>query len=173
MRRAAHWSILSLLCFFGIQQGQAQPAACLADDLCTVGEAATVPEMVGQSPPLTNVGNLLNSERCPEAPVVVAAETADERRLGCSAAAEAIRRLAVCGIAPRKPVRFQIMSEVRHPFSGAIFGLFDTKQERVLVTQEANVPTLVEGTPYAALPQRDFYRSLIIHEAFMQSCIKT
>jgi hypothetical protein len=56
------------------------------------------------------------------------------------------------------------MSEVRHPFSGAIFGLFDTKQERVLVTQEANIPALAEGTPYAMLPQRDFYRSLIIHE---------
>nr|PZN74638.1 MAG: hypothetical protein DIU57_19060 [Pseudomonadota bacterium] len=34
----------------------------------------------------------------------------------------------------------------------------------MLVTQEANVPPLVEGTPYAALPQSDFYRSLIIHE---------
>jgi len=56
------------------------------------------------------------------------------------------------------------MSEVRHPFSGPIFGLFDTKQDRVLVTQEANIPALVEGTPYAALPQRDFYRSLIVHE---------
>ena len=56
------------------------------------------------------------------------------------------------------------MSEVRHPFSGAIFGLFDTKQERVLVTQEANIPSLVKDTPYAKLPQRDFYRSLIVHE---------
>jgi hypothetical protein len=56
------------------------------------------------------------------------------------------------------------MSEVRHPFSGPIFGLFDTKQERVLVTHEANIPTLVKDTPYAELPQRDFYRSLIVHE---------
>ena len=56
------------------------------------------------------------------------------------------------------------MSEVRHPFSGAIFGLFDTKQGRVLVTHEANIPSLVKDTPYAELPQRDFYRSLIVHE---------
>lgn len=56
------------------------------------------------------------------------------------------------------------MNEVRHPFSGAIFGLFDTKRERVLVTREANIPALVEGTPYATLPQRDFYKSLIVHE---------
>jgi len=56
------------------------------------------------------------------------------------------------------------MSEVRHPFSGAIFGLFDTKHERVLVTQEGNIPSLVKDTPYAKLPQRDFYRSLVVHE---------
>jgi len=56
------------------------------------------------------------------------------------------------------------MSEVRHPVGGAIFGLFDTKQERVLVTQEANIPSLVRDTPYTKLPQRDFYRSLIVHE---------
>ena len=37
-------------------------------------------------------------------------------------------------------------------------------QERVLVTREANVPSLVKDTPYARLPQRDFYRSLIVHE---------
>src|SRR5262249_23735436 len=41
---------------------------------------------------------------------------------------------------------------------------FDTKYERVLVTEEANVASLVEDTPYAALPQRDFYTSLIVHE---------
>ena len=33
-----------------------------------------------------------------------------------------------------------------------------------LITQEANVPSLVEDTPYAKLPLRDFYRSLIVHE---------
>ncbi|HEX7074968.1 MAG TPA: DUF6639 family protein [Hyphomicrobiaceae bacterium] len=115
------------------------------------------------SPP-TKVAKPTNMEPCPDAPVDVAAESPDERRLACSAAAEAIQRLAACGITPRRPVRFQIMSEVRHPLSGTIFGLFDPKQERVLVTHETNVPALVKGTPYAALPQRDFYRSLIIHE---------
>jgi Family of unknown function (DUF6639) len=56
------------------------------------------------------------------------------------------------------------MNEVRHPLGGAIFGLFDTKQERVLVTQEENIPSLVRGTPYAEFPQRDFYKSLIVQE---------
>ena len=85
------------------------------------------------------------------------------RRL-ISAASEAIRLLGRCGISLRRPLHVQIITEVRHPFSGAIFGLFDTKQERVLVTREANIPALVKDTPYAALPQRDFYRSLIVHE---------
>jgi hypothetical protein len=34
----------------------------------------------------------------------------------------------------------------------------EAPRETVLVTQEANIPTLVKDTPYAALPQRDFYR---------------
>jgi hypothetical protein len=45
-----------------------------------------------------------------------------------------------------------------------MFGMFDIWRQTVLVTQEANVPDLVKGTPYADLPQRDFYLSLIVHE---------
>ena len=163
MRRTTHWGILSLLGFLGIQQGQAQPPACGADD-CIVEEATAAPNKVGRLSALMKMANLANVDRCPDAPVDVMATSPDERRLACSAANEAIQRLDACGINLRRPLHVQIMSEVRHPFSGAIFGLFDTKQERVLVTQEANMPALVEGTPYAMLPQRDFYRSLIIHE---------
>jgi hypothetical protein len=57
-----------------------------------------------------------------------------------------------------------MVREVRHPLGGLVFGLFDPKRERVLVTQEAEIQALVQDTPYAALPQRDFYRSLIVHE---------
>lgn len=162
MRRTAHWSILSLLCF--LQQGSAQPAECRAGDVCIVEEATAAPDKVGRLSALTKMVDLAKTERCPDAPVDVTAGSPDERRFACSAASEAIQRLGVCGITLRRPLRVQIMSEVRHPFSGAIFGLFDTKQERVLVTREANIPALVEGTPYAMLPTRDFYRSLIIHE---------
>jgi hypothetical protein len=126
--------------------------------------ATAVLKKVGRLSALTTMANLDNTERCPDATVDVTARSPDERQLACSAAEEAIQRLAVCGITLRRPLRVQIMSEVRHPFSGPIFGLFDTKQERVLVTQEANILPLVEGTPWAMLPQRDFYRSLIIHE---------
>ena len=108
--------------------------------------------------------NLLAVERCAEAPVEVAARSSDERSLVCSAARDAIQLLGRCEISVRRPLHVAIMSEVRHPFSGAIFGLFDIKQDKVLVTQEANIPALVNDTPYAKLPQRDFYRGLIVHE---------
>ena len=103
-------------------------------------------------------------ERCAEAPIVVIAASSEERRLACSAASDAIQRLGRCGISLRRPLHVQIMSEVRHPFGGAVLGLFDAKQERVLVTQEANIPSQVKDTPYAKLPVREFYKSLIVHE---------
>ena len=103
-------------------------------------------------------------EQCTEAPVHVTAASSDERRVACSAASEALRLLGRCNIVPKRPLKVHILSEVRHPYSGSIFGLFDTKQERVLVTQSANIAALVKGTPYEELPPEDFYRSLIVHE---------
>ena len=69
-----------------------------------------------------------------------------------------------CGIALQRSLHVHIQQEVRHPFGGQIFGYFDTKRERVIVTQPASIPSLAEGTPYNALPRDDFYKSLIVHE---------
>jgi hypothetical protein len=99
-----------------------------------------------------------------DASVDVIATSDGERHLACSAAGQALHLLGSCGISLRRPLQVEIASEVRHPFNGAILGLLDTKKERVLITRETNVPSLVEGTPVAALPLRDFYRSLIVHE---------
>jgi hypothetical protein len=162
MRRVLQRSTLPLLCFFGTEQGLAQAPQCGGDYVCIV-EAQTVAQPVEPSVTAKDA-NLAAPERCFEASVDVTGDSLEERRLACSAASEAIRLLGRCGISLRRPLHVQIMTEVRHPFSGAIFGLFDTKQERVLVTREANIPALVKDTPYAALPQRDFYRSLIVHE---------
>jgi hypothetical protein len=96
--------------------------------------------------------------------VVVTGARREQRDLVCSAANDALQLLARCEISVRRPLQVEIMSEVRHPFSGAIFGLFDIKQDKVLVTQEANIPSLINDTPYAKLPQDEFYRSLIVHE---------
>jgi hypothetical protein len=162
MRRVLQWCTFPLVCFFGTEQGQTQVVQCGGDYVCIV-EAQTVAQPA-RSSDAPKVVNLAHSDRCPEAPVDVTAGSPEERRLACAAASDALEGLGRCGIAPRRPLQVHIMSEVRHPFSGAIFGLFDTKQERVLVTQEANIPALVKDTPYARLPQHDFYRSLIVHE---------
>jgi hypothetical protein len=149
LARLAATAVASASFVFGTQ-GQAQQAVCGGDYVCIAD--ASVP-------------NLAARERCPEAPVDITAASSEGRRLACSAASDALQLLGRCGISLSKPLHVQIMSEVRHPFSRtAIFGLFDTKQERVLVTHEANIPSLVKDTPYARLPQRDFYKSLIVHE---------
>jgi uncharacterized protein DUF6639 len=108
--------------------------------------------------------NASAQERCTGAAIDVTAPAAEERRLVCSAASDALQLLGRCGISLQRPLQVHILNEVRHPLSGPIFGLFDTKQERVLVTQEARLPSLARGTPYDALPKIDFYRSLIVHE---------
>ena len=149
----------------------AQPVACGGDYVCIADDPAAetawaekrVPQLRGQSAAPVPAA-LTKQHRCIDANVVVTAVSEDDGRLACSAANQALRLLGRCEISLRRPLHVQIMSEVRHPFNGAIFGLFDTKQERVLVTQEANIPTLVKDTPYADLPLRDFYRSLIVHE---------
>jgi hypothetical protein len=117
----------------------------------------------GERDPYDNPGRM-QPHRCAEARVDVVAESSDERLLACSAASHAIQRLGQCGISPRRPITVQIMSEVQHPRGGAIFGLLDTKREAALVTHEGNARSLVKDTPYAKLPQRDFYRSVIVHE---------
>ena len=99
-------------------------------------------------------------ERCLEAPVDVSAESADDRRFACVAAADALQLLGHCGISLRRSLRIDIVKEVRHPLSGPIFGLFDVKEEKILVAEYASIPALVSSTPYSDLPPRDFYRQL-------------
>jgi len=165
MRHGARWSFLSILCLFGTQQGLAQPAGCGGDYVCIFEAPAATITGLHKSSAVAKLANLAELERCPGAPIHVTAASAEERGLACSAAGDAIRLLGRCGISVRRPLQVEIMSEVRHPFrGGAIFGLFDIKQDKALVTQEANTPSLVKDTPYAQLPQRDFYRSLIVHE---------
>ena len=108
--------------------------------------------------------DLATQERCAEAPVDVTATSEGERRLACSAANHALQLLGSCHITARRPIRIEIIREVRHPFSGPIFGVFDTKLETVLLAEYASIPALVRDTPYSELPQRDFYKSLIVHE---------
>lgn len=141
MRYVTSLGALSLLCLIGSQGVLAQAGTC-GGEVC--------------------VGRV--EERCPGLQIEVRAGSAEERRLACTAARDALQLLGRCNITPKRELRVEIMSEVRHPFSGPIFGMFDIAQERVLVTKEANIPALVDDTPYASFPTRDFYKSLIVHE---------
>jgi hypothetical protein len=172
MRRAARWSVLFALFILGNQaqaqpqeQPQAQPAVCEGDYVCISDRTAV--GLDKRSEPSSEPSKVADrvQERCPEAPVDVMAASSEERDLVCSAAHDVVRRLGRCEIPLRRPLDVEIVNEVRHPFStNPIFGFFDTNRERVLISQERAVPSLAEGTPYAGLPQRDFYRSLIVHE---------
>lgn len=164
MSNLAPLALTGALCLFGSQLGIAQQATCGGERACIPDNSLARGTQPQQASAVADMASLAVQERCPEAPVDVSAALPDERRLACSAAYDALRLLERCNISVRRPLRIKIMSEVRHPFSGAIFGLFDVRRESILVTQEANIPFLVEGTPYALLPKRDFYRSLIVHE---------
>ena len=146
------------------QQRQAQSAGCAADHICIADQAEAAVARPDQTFMVAEAGDPPSSERCPGISVDVTAASSDERRLACLAAGDAIQLLARCGIKPRQAVHVQILSEVRHPFGGVILGFFDPKRDKVFVSQEANIPSLVKDTPYASLPQRDFYKSLIVHE---------
>jgi hypothetical protein len=164
MNRVGPWAALGFLCLLGSQQALTQPAECGGDYVCVAPEQSADFVRWDQPSPTAKLAKVAERDQCPGAPVDVTAASSEERGFVCSAASDAIRLLDSCGISPRKPIDVRIMSEVRHPLGSVVFGLFDTKHERVLVTQEANIPSLVKDTPYAQLPQHDFFRSLIVHE---------
>jgi hypothetical protein len=173
MRHAARWNVLFALFILGNQaqaqpqeqpqsQSQAQPAVCEGDYVCLSKLTAVGLDKRSEPP---KVANRVQLERCPEAPVDVMAASSEDRHLVCSAAHDAVQRLGRCEIPLRRPLDVEIVDKVRHPVStDPIFGFFDTNRERVLISRERAIPSLAEGTPYAGLPQRDFYRSLIVHE---------
>ena len=158
MRTVTHLSALALLCLIWNQQAQAQAEPYIGGGV-SMGELASMHRGQPAAHKLAPDG----PERCAQLSVDVTAGTQDEHSLVCSAAGKALQLLGRCNITPVRPLHVQIMGDVRRPFSEAIFGLFDVKQEKVLVTRESNVPALVENTPYASLPMREFYKSLIVH----------
>jgi hypothetical protein len=153
MRRVFQCALLPLLCLIGSPQGPAQPVVCREGARC-IAEPQQSPAILTREP----------VKRSPDVSVEVIGGSTDDRRLACAAVNQATKLLDRCGIALRRPLRVEIMDQVRHPLGGVIFGLFDLRQERVLITKETNITSLVEGTPYAKLPQADFYKSLVVHE---------
>jgi hypothetical protein len=142
----------------------AQQSAC-GGDTCILDASMGGPPNTAPPAAVVRATRAATDPRCPAIPVDVIADSAEEHRMACSSASTALELLGQCGIAPRRPLRLEVLHEVRHPFGKhSIFGFFDPKPETVFVTQEASVPSLVVGTPYSELPRRDFFHSLIVHE---------
>jgi hypothetical protein len=165
MRYAAGWSALCVLCF-STTQAPAQPLVCGGDYVCLVDTATAGPVAPPTQPAVVAEPEKPAADpRCPAIPLDVIAETSQDRDMACSAAKPALEQLGQCGITLRRPLRLEILRDVRHPFGKhSIFGFFDNKLETIYVTSASSAVSLVAGTPYSELPHRDFYSSLIVHE---------
>jgi hypothetical protein len=151
MRVGAHILALVVSCLLGCQAAVAMDARH--------GDAGSSNDAIP-----AQFGLAGHAARCPGVEIEIVASSAEEHGLACAAATVTLHLMDRCGIGLKRLLRVEIMSEVRHPFGGPILGMFDTARERVLVAREASVPALIKDTPYASLPLRDFYKSLIVHE---------
>src|SRR5262249_25456567 len=150
MRHIALWGVLSAFCLCGNEQGQTEAAVC--GDTCIARGSAQQVARSGQTSAIANLANRATVGHCPGLRVDVIAATENELRVACSATSDAIRLLNRCRIWLHRSLHVHIVSEARHPLSDGMFGVFDAKQDRVLVSQEPKMAALVKGTPYARLP---------------------
>ncbi len=102
--------------------------------------------------------------RCPDTPVTFTGATFGEIQLICAATRHAIGLLDKCRVPVLEPLRVHIDPEIRHPEKGEAFGMFDTDSKTVVIASTSRFASLTEGTPYNAIPQPQFYRSVVVHE---------
>ena len=112
-------------------------------------------------------------ERCTEASIDVTAASADERRLACDAAAQALQLLARCTISPRRPLRIELSNEVRRPFGGTVFGLFDPGRKKFSSRSMSRSPPWRAARPSASCRSASSTRASSSTKSFTGSCIRT
>ena len=105
-------------------------------------------------------------ERCPSTghSVVVSSAPPDDHALICAGARQALQRLEQCAIAPKQSITINVLSEVRHPLAGLIFGYYDLEKRHIALSRLESIPELMKDTPYEGVPYREFYQSLAVHE---------
>lgn len=171
MSHVAIWAALAMSWAFGAGQGLAQHGAGQHTVVRpaerryagAVSHARDLNPNTGESEPHDIISDT-QEHVCAKGLVDVAGASANERRLVCSAASHALQMLGRCKIFLQRPVHVEIANEIRHPFSGVAFGLFDTTQERVRLIRYENISLLTRGGPYALLPEDETYKSVIVHE---------
>jgi hypothetical protein len=128
--------------------------------------ASTAPGVAQPNVSIAKVSatDLGGQERCVEAPADVVAASGNERRLACSGVHHALQLPGRCGIVPRRPLHVEMSNGFRHRLGRPTLGLFDAKRDRVHIAQYESIPRLVRDTPYAELPLRELFKSIVVHE---------
>jgi hypothetical protein len=105
-------------------------------------------------------------EHCPSTghSVVVTAAPPDDHALIGAGARQALQRLEHCAIGPKHTITINVVSEVRHPLAGLIFGYYDLEKRYIALSRLETIPELMKDTPYEGIPYREFYQSLAVHE---------
>lgn len=164
MKHSAMVAVASILCLGG-GPAQAQFQACGGDYVCTDDSSQGLARPRKSPSVVARLTSAPARRPCADGHADVIAETPDDRDFACAAVGSALQLWGDCGIAVRRPLRLEIIAEVRHPLHNAeIFGFFDAKRDLVRVTQLVRIPGLINGTPFANLPVLDVYRSVIVHE---------
>ena len=102
---------------------------------------------------------------CAQSTIVISGPVEDDRKLACSGAHLAIELLGRCGISLHRPLRLEIAEQIVHPFGRPVLAFFDVAEERILVRSSQRVAAAVSNTPFAAVSPREFYVSIVVHEA--------
>lgn len=134
-----------------------------------LGAAGVMPSFRGHAPGVATTSSeadvaLPLAQPCADSSSTVAGASEVERHLACAGAADAIELLARCRIAQTKPIHIRMMNVVRKPSGAAAFGYFDHGRDQLLVTRLSGVRALIHDTPYGSIPDRAFYKSLVVHE---------
>jgi hypothetical protein len=134
--------------------------------LCSMvlAAVAVAPGAAQQTASIATAHQASPVHRCPGTLVDVTAASSLERSLGCSAAIQAMELLGRCQISLRRPLDVQIGNKLRHPLGWPVLAFFDAVGERVFSARYENMPSLVAGTPFAALSQHALFQSIILHE---------
>lgn len=82
----------------------------------------------------------------------------------CAGVRKAVEALGKCGIRPATTLFVDVADVVRGPDGSPMFSRFDRDDDMIVVAGSASIGRLAEDTPFARLPARDVFESLVAHE---------
>lgn len=101
---------------------------------------------------------------CEEPMFLVDTEDIATHRMICAAASESRHALATCGLAQMEPIVVETVASLIHPM-GQCLASFDCNLGRIRIIEPLALREhLPPGDPYAVLPDKVVFRSLLTHE---------